>query len=155
MTDKTQLLQDYDQAHEELRRLLPGIDRRRRIYPAWTVKELLAHLAGWDDAIILTLEALRDGKPAPLIAPRGPDVYNAQTVAERAELAYEQVVKEWEWVRDRVVALLEAFEPEQLEQDAVTPWGVPMPVEQLIRFMIEHEKEHARYLRELQAAVSE
>ena len=148
MKDKTTLLQEFDQARERMRRALAGIDPSLGIYPLWTVKELLAHLAGWDDATILALQALQAGNEPPLLAMRGIDFYNAQTVAERAELNYDQIVKEWEMVREQLVKLLNELPDELISKRAVTPWGAIMPVASLVQIMIDHEEEHAEVVEE-------
>ncbi len=147
MSDKTELMQEFDRAREELRSLLPGIDAQRRLYPSWTIKEFLAHLTGWDDATIVTLQALKAGEATPLLASRGIDAYNAQTVAERAGLDYGQIVREWELVHDQVKAFLTEMEAERLEQEIISSWGKPMTVAQLMWVMIDHELEHAADLR--------
>jgi len=152
MKDKATLLTEFDLARERMRRVLVGIDPGLEIYPAWTVKELLAHLAGWDDATILALQALEAGDEPPLLAMRGIDFYNAQTVAERAELNSEQIVKEWELVREQLVQLLNEMPDELVPKRVVSPWGAIMPVATLIQIMIDHEEEHAEVVEERRKA---
>ncbi len=142
------LIREFEQARLKTRRQLEGIDCSMEIYPGWTVKELLAHLAGWDDATIAALQAHNQGESTPLLALRGIDAYNEQTVGERSELDYAQIVKEWELVREQLVALLQALPPEQLGDKIVSPWGPQVSVEELVRIMIEHEEEHAEVLEE-------
>ncbi len=143
MKDKATLLAEFDRARNRMRGVLEGINPELGIYPDWSVKELLAHLAGWDDATILALQALEAGNEPPLLAMRGIDFYNAQTVAERSELNYEQIVKEWELVREQLVNLLDEMPEELIGKRIVSPWGAIMPVATLIQIMIDHEEEHA------------
>jgi hypothetical protein len=143
MQDKTQLLQQFDEARGKMRATLAGIDAHMEIYPGWTIKELLAHLAGWDDATIAALKAFTSGGAPPVPAARGLDVYNAETVAERATLDYEHIVKEWEWVREQLLVLLDEMPSENLEMKIVTPWGRSTTVARLVAIMAEHEEEHA------------
>lgn len=154
MPDKTELMQEFHRVRDDLRSLLPGVDVHQRIYPSWTLKELLAHLTGWDDATIAALQALKARQATPLLASRGIDAYNAQTVAERTGLTHEQIVREWELVHDQVKAMLEEMEPETLDQEIVSPWGKPMTVAQLLWVMIDHEQEHAADLRDWRATRS-
>jgi hypothetical protein len=147
MQNKTQLIQQFNQARDEFRALLPGMDIHMEIYPGWTIKEVLAHLAGWDDATILALEAFTSGNPPPVPALLGIDLYNSQTVAERTTLDYEQIIREWEWVREKLVSILENITDENLEATIVSPWGPSMTVAELINVMTEHEEEHAEVIR--------
>ena len=144
----SKLLEEFEQARQKTRRQLEGIDLQMEIYPNWTVKELLAHLAGWDDATVVALQAHNQGETTPLLALRGIDAYNTQTVGERAELGYEQIVGEWELVREQLVAILHELPLEQLSDRIVSPWGPMLSVERLIRIMVEHEEEHAEVLEE-------
>lgn len=147
-----ELLNEFEQARQKTRRQLEGIDVYMEIYPNWTVKELLAHLAGWDDATIVALQAHSQGEATPLLALRGIDAYNEQTVGERSNLDYAQIVQEWDLVREQLVAILKELPPEQLKDRIVSPWGPMLNVEQLIRIMIEHEEEHAEVLEERRKA---
>lgn len=151
MQNKTQLIQRFNQARDEVRALLPDIDTKMQIYPGWTIKEVLAHLAGWDDATILALEAFTAGNPPAVPAIRGIDPYNSQTVAERSKLNYDQIVQEWEFVREQLVPLLDNIPNEKMEATIVSPWGPSMTVADLLVIMVEHEKEHAEVIRARQA----
>jgi hypothetical protein len=147
MQNKAQLIQRFNQARDDVRALLPNIDIHMQIYPGWTIKEVLAHLAGWDDATILALEAFVTGDPPPTPAVRGFDFYNAQTVAERATLNYEQIVREWELVREHLLPILDNIPDEKLSATIVSPWGPHVTIADLIAIMSEHEEEHAHVIR--------
>jgi len=151
MQDKTQYIQRFNQARDEVRNLLPGIDPKMEIYPGWTIKEMLAHLAGWDDATILALEAFVAHLPPALPAIKGLDAYNAQTVEERAELNLEQIIREWELIREQLIAVFGHLPAEMLKANVVAPWGTTVTVEQLINIMIDHEQLHAEAIRERMA----
>ena len=149
MQDKAHLMRAFDQAREKMRAVLPGIDTHMEIYPNWTIKETLAHLAGWDDATIAALRAFGAGQPSPLLALRGIDFYNAQTVAERTDLQYEQIVQEWELVREQLKAILNDLPAERLGDKIVSPWGPITTVARLVTIMADHEEEHAAVVQEL------
>jgi hypothetical protein len=142
-----QFVKRLTQAREEVQALLPDIDIHMEIYPGWTIKEMLAHLAGWDDATILALKAYIAGEPPPTPADRGLDAYNAQTIAERSGLNYDQIVREWEWVRGQLIPILYQIEEEKLGTIIVSPWGDSMTIAHLLNIMIEHEEEHAEVIR--------
>lgn len=146
--NKTQFIQQFNQAREEIRALLPGIDLHLEIYPGWKIKEVLSHLTGWDDVTILALQDFVAGNPPLMTAMRGIDYYNSQTVAERKSLDYDQIVREWEWVREQLMPILDQLTEENLATQVVAPWGTSMTVENMINIMIHHEKEHAEAIRE-------
>jgi hypothetical protein len=149
MTDKATLITEFDQARNHMRQLLAEIDTKLEIYPEWTIKELLAHLAGWDDATILTLQAFERGEATPLLAMRGINFYNAQTVGERAELELKQIIREWEMVREQLLSILAAMPEEKLNVPVTSPWGDTHTVAQLVKIMADHEEEHAVAIHDL------
>jgi hypothetical protein len=147
--DKTELMKEFDRARTHMRVLLAELDTRVEIYPEWTIKELLAHLAGWDDATILALQAHSRGETPPLLAVRGIDFYNDQTVGERANLNLAQIIREWELVREQLLGLLAALPPEKLEDPILSPWGQILTIVELVKVMADHEEEHAEAIEKL------
>lgn len=120
------------------------------IYPQWRIKEVIAHLSGWDDAAIATLEAYRDGLPPPTpAAERGIDFYNGQAVEERESLTLEQVLAEWEQTRSHLYELIEALAVPLGEVKIITPWGTHSSMAEVLGVLIHHDAEHAEVLEQL------
>ena len=149
MIDKTELMKEFDLARNHMRTLLAEMDTHVKNYPEWTIKELLAHLAGWDDATIMALQAHSRGETPPLPAVRGINFYNAQTVAERANLDLAQIIREWEMVREQLLTLLADLPPEKLADPILSPWGPMLTVIELVKIMADHEEEHAEAIQAL------
>lgn len=146
MQTKTEIIQEFNLAREKTRSILPEIDHKLEIYPGWTIKEVLSHLIGWDDANIMALEAFAAGQPPVVPALRGVDFYNAQIIEERKALSYEKIVSEWEWVREQLITVLDKLTETDLQSTIVAPWGISMSVLELLTRMAGHEKEHAEIM---------
>ncbi len=149
MQTKTEIIQEFNAARAKTRALLPEIDGKMQIYPNWTIKEVLSHLIGWDDANIMALEAFATGQPPVAPALRGVDFYNAQIIEEREALSYEQIVSEWEWAREQLITVLDKLTETDLQSNIVAPWGISMSVLELLTRMAAHEKEHAETIQRL------
>ncbi len=147
MEEKEKLIQELDAARKETYALLEGLDVKRKVYPAWTVKEFLAHLTGWDDATTEALRAHAIGKEPGMPAYRGIDFYNAETVSTRETLDFQHVYREWEAARNLLKAAIRDLPPERFHVPVVYPWGPTGSVTKLVTIMIEHEHEHAHELR--------
>lgn len=147
MQTKSELIEHFILARNQLREILPKIDIHMEIYPGWTIKEVLAHLAGWDDAIIIALQMFAAGQPPLMTAARGIDFYNSQTVAERKELTLEQIIREWEWVREQLIPIVHALTDKELETTLVAPWGISMSVLDLLNVIVHHENEHTEVIK--------
>ncbi len=116
------------------------------IYPNWTIKEYLDHIAGWDDAIVEALHAHAKGEPIPQTASRGINAYNAQTVSTRETLDLEHTQREFEASRKALIQALRDLPDEKFNQPLVFPWGETGTVAYLIEIFVEHDEHHAGHL---------
>ena len=152
MESKQQMILELGQAHEKTRALLRDLEAaqqgKRELYPTWTIKELLAHLTGWDDACIATLRAVSSGSAPATPAARGIDPYNTSTVLEREALSLEQVIQEWEVTRADFLLALRELPEEKLGGVFVYPWGPKGDLPEMVKIFVEHEQEHAQEVRQ-------
>ncbi len=152
MEEKRRLIQQLDQAREPMQAILTEIDTQTEIYPPWTIKHVLAHITGWDDAATSSLRAHAGGEEPATPAVRGIDVYNAQSVATREALSYEQIVKEWKLAREQFKAAINAMPAEMFEEPLLFPWGATGTISQIVAIFADHEEGHAREIKELELA---
>ena len=137
------LLQRLDAARAKVEELLPRVDATKQIYPGWTIRQMLAHMTGWDDATIASLRAHVASQPADTPADRGINEYNARTVSSRQDLDLDHVVKEWRMTRQVLHKLLEEMPEDKFHARLAVPWGPKASVTRLIDVFVEHEHEHA------------
>jgi uncharacterized protein (TIGR03083 family) len=143
------LIQKLEEARDGIRALLPEIDPRKQIYPGWTIRELLAHMTGWDDAVIASLRAHIGNHEALTPAARGIDLYNAETVSTREAIDYDATRREWERTRQIVIETLRAIPEDKFFAPLIYPWGGEGTVSRMIGVFIHHETaEHGDDLRE-------
>ncbi len=122
--------------------------REKEIYRDWRLKEFLAHMSGWDDAVIAALEAHATDTPIGTPASRGIDAYNAQTVSTRETLDYEHVRREWDRTHELILQAIRNLPEEKVTQPLTFPWGEFGTVAYLVEIFVKHEEEHAHHLRE-------
>ncbi|MBN1287694.1 MAG: DinB family protein [Anaerolineae bacterium] len=143
MEDKDSIIRRLDETRAKMRAVVEKIDKAQEVYPGWTIKHVLAHIAGWDDAAINSLRAYLDGEPVEMLARRGVDYYNEQTVTTREALGFEHIFAEWERTREQMKALIDEMSPEELAGRLVAPWGGEGPAARLVLGLAYHEEEHA------------
>jgi hypothetical protein len=122
--------------------------REKEIYRGWTLKEFLAHMSGWDDAVIASLRAHANGDVFETPASRGINVYNAQTVSTRETLDYDHVRREWERTHELMLEALRGLPEEKFHQPLTFAWGETGTVAYLVEIFVGHEEEHAEHLRD-------
>jgi hypothetical protein len=153
-SDKALLIERLDESRSKLQAILNQIDLQQEIYPTWTIKHLLAHISGWDEACIAAIQAFLGGTEPGTPAVKGIDFYNAQSVETRQYLPYEHVRKEWEATRETFKSLIHQVPDGQIHDDLLTPWGTHSSVIKMVEIFVYHEAQHAKEIEELIAGVS-
>jgi hypothetical protein len=148
--EKQFLVNRWNHRREMLKTLVAQAEphREKEIYRDWTLKEFLAHMSGWDDAVIESLRAHADGTAFATPASRGITAYNAQTVSTRETLDYDHIRREWDRTHELILQALRDLPEEKYHQPLTFPWGETGTVAYLVEIFVEHEEEHAAHLRE-------
>jgi hypothetical protein len=128
---------------------LDHIDVNRQVYSLWTIREVLAHLSGWDDAAVGFMKSILADKTPLTPAADGIDVYNASSVAARVGMDYDQVRQQFITVRVELLALLKQIPEEKLTTEYILPWGEPGTLVDIIHIYGPHEEEHVESLQEM------
>jgi hypothetical protein len=143
MGKREEILKTLEDSHATMMAQLEEVDKNRKIYPLWTIREIVAHLSGWDDAAIGYINALLKGEPPPTPAVRGTTVYNAETVSTREGLSYDHIVREYVNTRAKLIALMRQVSEEMVTQKSTLPWGEAGSMEDIVQVFGPHEMEHA------------
>ena len=149
MVDGKHLVEQLGQARSEMERAVSAVDRQQEICPGWTVKEVLAHISGWDAVGISIVRAHLAGEQPPPLEARGIDAYNAYLVAGCETLTLEEVVEDWKRSRLQLERALREAAPETLTDQVRFPWGETGTITWYLSILVEHEQEHAREIMEL------
>jgi hypothetical protein len=142
MGKREEILELLEKSHAAMMTQLNEIDKQRKIYPLWTIREIVAHLSGWDDAAIGFVNALIKGTTPPTPAMRGVDVYNEETVSTREGLSYDHIVREYVDTRAKLAGLVRQMTEEMVTQKSTLPWGGEGSLENIVQVFGPHEMEH-------------
>jgi hypothetical protein len=108
----------------------------------WSAKDLMGHIASWDELSLSDLRRIARGRIPCLAAFREADVdnWNAFLMRPRRLFPLPQIQAEFEEARAEMVAALKDL-PEKLMAQGTM-------VRNIVAVMANHEKDHARQLRE-------
>ena len=123
MTSKAELIAQLEASHQAMLRVLDDIDPGAEVYPGWGIKQVLAHLAGWDEATTMSLTSYIQGGTPDVVALAGDDTFNASSVSNRQQLSLEQTFHDWEKERENLIATLSALPDNQLDGEINFPRG--------------------------------
>jgi uncharacterized damage-inducible protein DinB len=142
MASKKDIIKKLEAAHSAMVDLLNAIDTEQEVYRGWTIKEVLAHLAGWDEATTASLSSfIQGGKPG-IVALQGVDAFNAESVSRRKKLSIEATFEDWEHERDLLIATLSALPEKQLNDKITFPQGGEGSVADMLLGLADHETRH-------------
>ena len=145
MVSRAELIRQLEESHKNIEQMVSKIDLQQEIYPGWTIREILAHFTGWDDAVLASLKSHAAGGVPTIVAERGPDAYNAATVTERETLSFEHIYQEWQHTHEQLKIAIRDLPPEKMDQKIVFPWGQTGNLEDLVvGLTTEHEVSHAK-----------
>lgn len=131
-----------DMLNTALDKIAPQIE----IYPSWKVKQIMDHIAGWDELVYSSLLAYKNGESPSPIVEKGIDRFNANSVAARKDTPWQQSRTEYDAARKRVIQVLRGLPPEMLIQKYPAPWGGKCTISSIVRIFVSHEQEHAQQI---------
>jgi hypothetical protein len=118
---RAELLARVDRAWRDLRERVRHLGRARlaeRTATGWTYKDLVGHMAAWEEEAARGLRALRDGGEVPTFGSGAAvDAFNERAVRERRLVGPEAILDELEAAHRQLVRVIEAL-PEALLADA-------------------------------------
>jgi hypothetical protein len=148
---KAEFLAEIRSARVELADVLAGRDGRtlaEAVIPglSWTSKELLAHLIGYDLAVLQAIADVRAGRKWQWgWTDPGFDAWNETQVGPRRSRSYANVRAELDGSRSRLLAELESW-PEDAGPFGAATWD---PNNSEISWIGPHEREHAEMIARL------
>ncbi len=147
--DKIQtLIAKIEQSRSQLDAALDKIAPQTEIYPSWKVKQVLDHIAGWDQLIISSLHAYQNGETVPRRV-KSIDHYNATSVSDRQALSLEQSRQAYDSARQEVLQMLRGLPEDMLNRRYKAPWGGDCTITSVVRIFLNHEQEHAKQIEEI------
>ncbi|HLV98882.1 MAG TPA: maleylpyruvate isomerase N-terminal domain-containing protein [Ktedonobacterales bacterium] len=121
--------------------LNPGLYEQGTIDGQWTLRDVVAHLTGWDHEATERFWRFLAG-PTEETA-YNTDEFNARSVAARQHFSYAQAVKEWRSVHRGLEEAIAAVQPEDLEAEGrFAEW---------LTAISKHYEEHTAQLQKLVA----
>jgi hypothetical protein len=152
---RDEAIQQLRTARKELVETISGLNEedfsRSKAVDKWTLKDLLAHIASWDEEMVRVLQTFTmpgESIYTYAIADRnGFAVWNEEQVAARRERAVSEVMSEFEIARRDLIQVIEGLTDAVLNRSRMTSWGKSATGFELIMTQVDHDREHAEQVR--------
>jgi len=114
---------------------------------AWSVKDIIAHLASYEQVLVDILSTFPGGGSTPTLNTflELGGQFNDSEVARRKEKTMQEVLAEFNDAHAQVMSLIVKIPPETLRQAGTLPWyGVDYSLDDVIVYMYYgHKREHS------------
>lgn len=131
---------------------IPPALRTKTFLGSWCLLDLLAHLAGWDDANRQAVEAVRSGQLPAFYeyAERSWATFNARLVAEYRVDDFDALVDRVRGCQQQLVDVLEATPADDFDHDFKVRFnGYKVTISRLLRAELGDEKVHLTQVHQL------
>ena len=147
---KEDLIIQLEKARERLLRAVEGLsEEAMTTSPAvghWTIKDLLAHVAAWDEESLRGIRELLRGE-RPRFLDTDWDQWNAQEVEKRRALSLQAVLEELEGSHREFLEFLRGLEEAEWERPREQRWKrYKVTVAWIVGGVIGHDREHAEHI---------
>lgn len=142
-------------ARKELLESLHGVPEEDKVRPnaveKWSIKDLLAHIASWDEEVLRVIQAFAmqaEPRYSYVISERNDfSAWNSEQVEQRKERTPEQIEAEFRNSRRDLIQVVEGLTDQVLMRPKMTPWGKVRSGFDLLNEMVEHDAEHTKDVR--------
>lgn len=150
---KSAILSEYQQIRRQILDAALKLSAEQQIQPfvgVWTIKELLAHLAGWDRTNEEAALQIASGGPPGFFAAydKNWQTYNAQLVAKYGQGTFDEILTRVLETHESLIATLESISEKAFSQTVRLPnRKTTASIARLIKAETRDETEHLEQIR--------
>ena len=152
--NKEGLLTKLAASRRDLVRAILGLSEEEmtqiQVEGVWTIKDVLGHIASWEEICLEPLRRYADGAPFKVETILDYLSVNEGLVARKRETPLDSILDELDAIREELAATVGKLSVEQWEQKVIFPWGDEGPVAEMLDELYEHEWEHVQAIQQWQ-----
>jgi hypothetical protein len=141
--DKSFYFEKLITSRKKFEELLSQIKPQQEVYPGWTIREILAHITGWDEVVLDAVHSHILSIEISYPYNTDLDAFNAISIKKRETLNLELMTKEWRFTRDVLMKLIEQMADDKYSSNFPVPWNRKTKIENVLLILAEHELDHA------------
>lgn len=113
----------------------------------WTIKDVLGHIASWDETMLEPLRRCVSGDPYEVEVIEDYLAWNDEQAAYKRDVPLLATLNELATIRQELVTLVNGLSAEQWEERMTFPWGGAGKLTRALGGLAYHEMEHAHTIR--------
>ena len=151
MTQKD-MLTKLAESRRDLHRATQGLSEEEmtqvQVEGVWTIKDVLGHIASWEEICLEPLRRYADGDPFKVDAIKDYLILNEELAARKQDTPLDAILDELDAIRQELVATASKLPAEQWEQRVLFPWGDEGTVTEMLDELYQHELEHVHAIQQ-------
>lgn len=146
MSSISAIVSDLNFGRAKLLQAIEGLSRRELtelpIYEGWTIKDVLAHVLGWDQRVLRTLPLMVQNRASEVPSVEV-DEYNAESVAAWRERSLAELLVEVQSTHRQIVDMIASLDHKEIDTRRERHGRIITIRSYVIDVMTDHEREHA------------
>lgn len=138
------------ESRRALRQAIEGLSEEEmtqaQVEGVWTVKDILGHIASWEEVFLEPLRRYARGRPFETDVIEDYLAWNDRHAARKREMPLAAILEELTVIRRELVGVAGRLPAEQQVQAVPYPWGGEGTVAEALDGLGEHELEHVGYI---------
>lgn len=149
---KEDMLAKLAESRRDLHRATQGLSGEEmtqvQVEGVWTIKDVLGHIASWEEICLEPLRRYADGDPFKVEAIKDYLILNEELAARKQDIPLDAILDELDAIRQELVAAASKLSAEQWEQRVLFPWGDEGAVAEMLDELYQHELEHVHAIQQ-------
>jgi len=149
---KEDMLAKLAESRRDLHRATQGLSEEEmtevQVEGVWTIKDVLGHIASWEEICLEPLRRYADGDPFKAEVIKDYLILNEELAARKQDIPLDVILDELDAIRQKLVATVSKLSAEQWEQRVLFPWGDEGAVAEMLDELYQHELEHVHAIQQ-------
>jgi len=149
---KEDMLAKLAESRRDLHRAIQGLSGEEmtqvQVEGVWTIKDVLGHIASWEEISLEPLRRYVDGGPFEVEVIEDYLILNEELAARKQDVPLDVILDELDAIRQELVATVSELSAEQWEQRVLFPWGDEGAVAEMLDELYQHELEHVHAIQQ-------
>ncbi|MFC2029966.1 DinB family protein [Chloroflexota bacterium] len=149
---KQETLTKLAESRRDLHRAAHGLSEKEmtqvQVEGVWTIKDVLGHIASWEEICLEPLRRYADGDPFEVESIKDYLILNEELAARKQDIPLDAILDELDAIRQELVTTASKLSTEQWEQRVLFPWGDEGAVAEMLDELYQHELEHVHAIQQ-------
>ena len=152
LVTKEETLAKLAESRHTLHQAIEGLSEEEmtqvQVEGVWTVKDVLGHIASWEETCLEPLQRYADGGPFEVEVIEDYLTWNNEQAARKRDVPLEVILNESATVRQGLVEAASRLSAGQWKQRVPFSWGGEGTMAEVLEVFYRHEREHVRSIQQ-------